>query len=68
MTTPTPFAKWRARMGALLGYKRPIFKAEAAAMLGLTDDTATKLEKAKQLDVRTALACAALENGLSPVD
>ena len=69
MTAPkTPFAKWRARMGALQGLRRPIFKSEAAGMLGLGDDTATKLEKEAKIDRRTALACAALEQGLKPIE
>ena len=68
MTAPTtPFAKWRARMGALEGLRRPIFKKEAAERLGLTDDTATALDKADRIDIRTALACAALEHDLKPI-
>ena len=67
MTAPTtPFAKWRARMGAKEGLRRPIFKKDAARRLGVTDDTATALDHAASLDLRTALACAALENDLKP--
>lgn len=42
-------------------------KHEAAKALGVSPDTYTRLEQRDELDLRTALACAAISHGLPPI-
>lgn len=63
----TPFARWLAEMGELRGYKRAMDKKEAAELIGISQDSATKYAKVESLPLTVALAMAAAKAGLSPI-
>ena len=60
----TPFVRWLAEMGALHGYKRPMDKKEAAELIGISQDSATKYARAWSLPRTVAMAMAAASAGL----
>jgi hypothetical protein len=55
-------------MGERAGLGKPIQKDDGARMIGYTGkNQGTELDRAKELPIRAALACAALEAGLEPI-
>ena len=57
--TGAALRQWQARMG--YSY------SDAFAALGVSSATLANLLKAEKLDLRTALACAAIEAGIKPI-
>lgn len=61
----TPFARWRKRIGG----EKPVKIADASKLIGFSSaNHATKLNAQEKLSLTVALACAAIEAGIPPVE